>query len=331
MAALSLLLLRSRIRASDISVEPIRLRAFKRETRSAVLRVGSLGSNFARVSSVSILTPYGLTCEVGKLERGAGELAFTPKYAGLFDGIKSLVTVTDALGLFSDTREEELSLVVEALPRSLLLPDSSMLLSQMVQGEVPTGGRGSGQEMYSIESYAPGSDARDIMWKRIARSGDELMLVRAREASARAVVGMLLTLKSKSADEEVRRVDLASEAIAQLGKKLVSLGVTVELVNSSEGGLSFARASSVTELASALINIWSPSAEGGDAAGAAGRVDLLVLGAEQLEDESIGRLLVEKPSLLIWDATGRPGSGGKTFVFSGSEDLTPLLEVLLEA
>ena len=190
MACISLVLLRSRIASSEISVEPLRLKAFKRETRSAVLRVGSLGSSFARVSSVTILNPFGLDCEVGKLERGAAELAFTPRYAGVFRGIRAVVSVTDALGLFTETQEVELGVTVEALPRSLLLADMPMLLSSMVQGDVPTGGRGSGQEMYAIESYSPGSDARDMMWKRVARSGDETMLVRVREASAKAAVGI---------------------------------------------------------------------------------------------------------------------------------------------
>jgi uncharacterized protein (DUF58 family) len=330
MAAISLLLLRSRIGASGISVEPLRLRAFKRETRSAVLRVGSLGSSFARVSSVSISNPFGLGCEVGKLERGAAELAFTPYYAGSFTGIKAAVRVMDALGLFGETREVDLGLVVEALPRSLLMADTPMLLSLAVQGEVPTGGRGSGQEMYSIESYAPGSDARDVMWKRMARSGDETMLVRVREASAKAAIGMLLRLGSRTAEEQVRRVDLASEAIAQLGKKLVSMGVTVELACSRKGGLSSAEASNVTELAAAIIGVWSAKPESTDVDEAMARADLLVLDSEELEDESAARFLGQKPLLLLWDAAGRPSSGGKTFVFTGSEDLTPLAEVLLE-
>jgi uncharacterized protein (DUF58 family) len=330
MAAISLLLLRSRIGNSEISVEPLRLRVFKRETMSAVLRVGSLGSRFARVSSVAIQNPFGLSCEVGKLERGSAELAFTPDYAGLFRGIKAVLSVTDSLGLFEEMQRAELGLVVEALPRSLLLPDTSMLLSQMVQGEIPTGGRGSGQEMYSIESYSPGSDARDMMWKRIARSTDERMLVRTREASAKAVVGMLLKVGAGSPEEQVLRVDLASEGIAQLGKKLVSLGVKVELACSRQDGVSAASASNAAELASAIIGVWSKEAVGGDADGAASRADLLVLGSGELEERSFARFLGEKPLLLIWDTPGRPGSGGKTFVFTGVEDLTPLAEVLLE-
>jgi uncharacterized protein (DUF58 family) len=330
MAGISLLLLASRIRSSGVSVEPLHLKAFKRETRSAVLRVGSLGSSFARVSSVTILNPFGLDCEVGKLERGAAELAFTPRYAGVFRGIRAVVSVTDSLGLFAETQEVELEMTVEALPRSLLLADVPMLLSSMVQGDVPTGGRGSGQEMYAIESYSPGSDARDMMWKRVARSGDETMLVRVREASAKAAVGILLRLGAESPEERVRRVDLASEAIAQLGKKLVSLGVTVELACSREKGLTAADATDITSLAAAIIRVWSAQPEDADLDVATARADLLVLDSEQLADESARRFLGQKPLLLISETPGTQGSGGKTFVFSGAEDLMPLAEALLE-
>jgi uncharacterized protein (DUF58 family) len=206
-----------------------------------------------------------------------------------------------------------------------------MLISQMVQGEVPTGGRGSGQELYSIEPYEAGSDAKDMMWKRIARSGGDPMQVRVREASAKAVVSILLTLRSETAEERVRRVDLASEAIAQLGKKLVSLGVTVELARPSHGETSWAGASNVTELAQAIVGIWSVSAEDAATDRAMARADLIVLGPEELENGSMSRFVEQKPALMIWDGPGRPGSGGRTFVFTGSEDLTQLVEVLLEA
>jgi uncharacterized protein (DUF58 family) len=330
MGAISLLLLSSKVRNSDITVEPLHLRMFKHETRSAVLRVGSLGSDFARVSSVSLATPFGLDAEVGKLERGAAELTFRPNFAGLFRGIKVVVTVTDSLGLFAQTQEVELPLVIESLPISLLQPDAPMLIAQMVQGEVPTGGRGFGQEMYSIEPYEAGSDAKDMMWKRIARSGGDTMQVRVREASARAVIGVLLMLRSKNDEEHVRRVDLASEAIAQLGKKLVSLGVTVEVAGTGHGETAPAGASNATELAQAIVGSWSAKAEDVATDRAVARADLIVLGPEELEDGSVTRLLGQKAALVIWDGKGRPGSGGRTFVFTGDEDLTQLVEVLLE-
>jgi len=329
MAAISLLLLRSRIQRSEITVEPLRLRVFKREARSAVLRVGSLGSDYARVSSASLSTSFGLDGEVGKLERGAAELTFRPAYAGLFRGIKVMVTVTDALGLFAQTQEVELPIVVESLPTALLLPDTPMLVSQMVQGEVPTGGRGSGQELYSIEPYEAGSDAKDVMWKRMARSGGDTMQVRVREASAKASVSMLLALGSKTEEERVKRVDLASEAVAQLGKKLVSLGVAIELT--SPGRIATAPgASNVAELASAIAGVWSSTEEIGPSEGDMVQADLLVLGADELEDERMGRYLGRKPSLVVWDGPGRPGTSGRVFVFTGTEDLTQLVEVLLE-
>jgi uncharacterized protein (DUF58 family) len=330
MAGISLTLLRRSIRASRVTVGPQRLRAFKRQKASAVLRVDSLGSDFARISSISVESPFGLDCEVGRLERGAAELVFTPNFAGSFQDIKVVITIADALGLFAQRQEHELGMVVESLPISLLLNDARMFISPMVQGEYPTGGRGSGQELYGVEAYSSGSDAKDLMWKRAARSGGESMQVRIREASAKAAVTMLLLLNSTSFEDQVRRVDLASEALAQLGKNLVSLGVRVELVRPNSGGSTHVGATNVNQLAAAIVSAGSMMSQGTDAKAGTGGADLLVIGPEQLDDERIRKAMERTPSLVIWDAGKRAGSGGMMFAFTGDEDLTLLAEMLLE-
>jgi uncharacterized protein (DUF58 family) len=330
MAGVSLLLLRYGLRESGVTVEPARMRMFKRQMRSVVLRLSTLGSGFARISSVKMIGPFGLEGEVGKLDRGVAELSIRAAYAGVFRGTRIAVTMTDALGLFTHTEESDPGMVVESLPRSLLLPDSPMPVSPIVQGEVSTGGRGAGQELYSIEPYQPGSDAKDVMWKRVARSGDDNLQVRVREASAKASVRILLMLGGMGEEDRVRYMDLASEAMAQLGKKLTSLGVMVEMAWSRDDQVTVSAASNPVELASAVTDLWSPKTFAGDVDLALLRTDLLVTDPKMLDDDRIKNFVKRRPVLLLWSGRPRQASGGSLFSFSGEDDLTQLAEVLLE-
>ncbi len=330
MGGLSLVLLRTGWNPSEVSVDRRRLRMLKRQQGSVVLRLGSLGSQFARVSSVSLANPFGLDGQAGKLDRGATELTFVPAYAGLFQGIRATVMVTDALGLFKRSEVVDLDLVVESLPVSLLLPDVVLPVSPIVQGEASTGGRGAGQELYSIEPYLPGSDAKDVMWKRLARSNDDSIQVRVREASAKAVVSMLTTFGSADPKDRVKYTDLAAEATTQLGKKLVSLGVTVELSYRRGNDVSSVRASTSAELATAMIKLWT-----GDSRrpyeSALSDADLLVVDQIAFDDERSAGLLGRGPVLLVRKESAGRNSWGNIFTFTGHEDLTALAEALLEA
>lgn len=200
-----------------------------------------------------------------------------------------------------------------------------------MQGEVSTGGRGAGQELYSVEPYAPGSDAKDVMWKRLARSHDESMQVRVREASAKATVSLLMTFGTSDLEERVRYADLAAEAAAQLGKKLVSFGVTVELGCRTGGEVSSVRGTSPAELAAAIVDMWSRKSLRPYDDAALARTDLLVLDQDALKEERIAGLVRSKPVLLVRTQRTGQASWGRLFTFTGNEDLTPLTEVLLEA
>lgn len=330
MAGISLVLLRRGLRAVSVSVEPVHLSIFKGQTASSVLTARSPRPSLARVSSVVLHEPYGLRGELGRFDRGASELALTPRYAGSFDGLRVSVILTDVLGLYTHSMEFGLELTVDSLPKSLLLPESPMPVSAIVQGEVSTGGRGWGQELYSVEPYSAGSDAKDVMWKRMARSEDEKMQVRVREASARANVTILWVTGELNDEEQVARTDQAAEAMAQLGKRFVSLGVTVDLVHSHRGGVSYARASNLAELVTGVMHLWKNEDARAGLESLLLSADLLVIGQEVLTDGRVETMLGERPILVLREVAGQPWSGGTIFSFSGEEDLSQLVEVLLE-
>ncbi len=330
MAGVSLLLLRYSYGTVRASVEPSRLRMFKHRTQSVVLRVGAQRSGFARVSSVTVLGPSGLGVEVGKLERGAMELSFSPEYAGSFTDFRAVLAVADPMALFAQTREVRLDLVVEVLPLSLLLEDRSLVVSPMTYGEVPTGTRGAGQEHYDVEPYAPGLDAHDLMWKRIARFGEDELQVKVREASTKGDVGIVVALKADKSERRVVRTDLASEAIAQIGRRLTSFGVRVELVYSRQGRARGRVISNLVELADSIVDSWSGDASGDDLHAVIARADLAILGSQEYEDALKVSSAGSRLTLVIWDRAGRPDSGGRFYAFTGDDDLAPIAEAILE-
>jgi hypothetical protein len=330
MAGVSLLLLRYSYATTNASVEPSRLRMFKQRTRSVVLRVGAQRSGFAQVSSVTVLSPPGLTVEAGKLERGAMELSFSPEYAGSFSGFRAVIGVADPMALFAQTREVQLDLVVDVLPLSLLLEDRPLIVAPMTYGEVPSGTRGAGQEHYDVEPYAPGLDAHDLMWKRIARFGEDELQVRVREASTKGDVGIVVAMRGDKSERKVVRTDLASEAIAQIGKRLISFGVRVELVYSRQGRARGRMVSNVVELADWIVESWSGDASGDGLHAALARADLAILGPQEYEDGVEATPAGSRLTLVIWDRSGRPDPGGRFFVFTGADDLAPLAEAILE-
>jgi uncharacterized protein (DUF58 family) len=342
MAGVSLLLLRRSQRAWRAEVEPTRLRMFKRTTRSALLRVSATGPRYARVYSVSVTGPFGVKIGQGELDEGKGgattmELSFTPSYAGPFAGFRALLGVADPLMLFTQTCEVRLDLAVEALPTSLLLQERQIAVSPVTSGEVPTGTRGYGQEHYDIEPYVPGSDANDLVWKRVARHGEDELLVRVREGSMRGDVSMVVALRANTSERRVVRGDLASEAIAQVGKRLTSLGVRVEVAYARQGGLVVRSASNLVELSEAIVESWRGDAVGEELRRALSQADLGVYGPDEYEEHQRSASQ-EGPrlTLVVWDRSGHPDPGGRYYAYAGDvdggddDDLTPLAEAMAE-
>jgi len=322
-AALSLIAISLRLRSFTLTADPKYRRVFKRDTTSVVLRLTSAGSAYARVASLTLLAPYGMTGEVGTLRTGSAELSLQPRYSGVFDHILVTVQVTDALGIFEQKQVVTLDLVVDSLPLALLAPAISPALLPLVQGESPTGARGFGQELYSVEPYEPGSDSKDVMWKRVARSETEALLVKAKEASVRSRVVIAVRLGADSPELRVVRRDLVTEALASIGREFIALGVVMTVVCSYGKITSSSSAASLAELADATMRIWAEEVYDARIEEVANGADVVMVGPEALA----GPLPFDRPVLLIDERGEAPR--GRAYVFTGAEDLTPLVEEVL--
>ena len=258
MAAASLALFWYRFRRAGVSTEVRRLRVFKREPGAFPIRVRPGSSRWVRLVSVGLEDRPGLGCEVRRLSgEGDPEMVLTPSLAGRSERLVARVQGTDPLGLFTMVRTTELGLVLESLPLALRTPARPLQVSPLSFGENPAGRAGAGQELYAVGEFQPGLDPRDIMWKCAAEMTEDAVIpLRVREVNVRKVVSIGVLVRSGSEDERARRGDLVSEAIAQVGVRVIRIGTALEVAGSPPSGARRATASSMAELADVTSSAW---------------------------------------------------------------------------
>ena len=319
-AAFALVLLLASPRLSALSVSPSKIRAFKGEAKNASLALRAQDSRWMHLGLLSLHVPYGLAGDVRRLDPSSAELTLTPEYAGRFEGLSMVVNTTDALGLFLRKQEVQLGLVVESLPRALSAEARPITVLPLLAGDIPAGRSGGGQELYAVEEYQPNLDARDILWKRAARSADASIPVRVREANIKKFVSIGVAVGSDSEEELAKRTDLASEAIAQIGKILLLAGVEPDVSILNGGRLLRVRASTLSDLADATVGA-GVVADGGDLPSLVSGSDLIIVGPKELGLRG-GGLDGSKPTVLVSERPDHAKALRTAFMFTGREDLT---------
>jgi uncharacterized protein (DUF58 family) len=157
-------------------------------------------------------------------------LRFLGKYAGRTEGIKLRITLTDPLNL--ENRLDEVvhrTFVLDTLPVSLL--GSTVPKQQRVYGfgEQPTGYSGAGQELYGLEEYNAGTDIKNIIWRRVAKSPNESLIASVREASVRDVVNVGVVQFAERGEGEVAWIDQLCEALGKVGREVIAMGPSVTI------------------------------------------------------------------------------------------------------
>ena len=328
-AAFSLVFLLVSSWMTEVSVEPSKVRTFKHENRPALLRFRAQGSRWAKLDSVALQTPFGLAGEVKQLAESSAELTLNPEYSGRFEGFRVRTNATDVLGLFLHQEEADLDLVVESLPRALLSEVRPVAVFPLIVGEFPAGRRGGGQEIYSIEEYRPSLDTRDILWKRVARATDGKIPVRVRESNIRKSFSIGVAVGWDSDDQRAKRMDLVSEAVAQIGVQLVLVHTDVEIRLLFEDNLFVARASTLPELADATVGVWTRAGEG-NLMTLVRDSDMLIVGPKELAGDHGHLLSGTKPSVLVSEEPIPSKALRGAFVFTGKEDLSPVAAQVLQ-
>ncbi len=234
-------------------------------------------------------------------------------------------------GLFARETVVQLDeFVLESLPSSLRAPARQILISPISLGDIPAGRRGGGQEMHAVEEYHPGLDAKDLIWRRVAQSPTEELVSRSRESSIRRSVSLGITLAWKSEESRAVLLDLAAEALAQVSKSLLDLGIAVRISFVSHGRITSIESSSLAELAESILTMTAAD-NGGIAPEAISTSDVVLAEKENFFEERKSTWLSRTGPVLLISLTPTSRVGrDMLFVFTGREDLTDLVESVIE-
>jgi hypothetical protein len=326
----------------SVRMESGHVRTFKGEEYETTLTVESKGTDWIGSVPTTFKIETGQLTKVEPLGDGRMRLRFLGKYAGRSEGVKVGISLTDPLKLLRKLDQVVYSdFVLDTLPLSIITPVAPRRLTVFGFGEQPTGYPGPGQELYGLDEYYTAMDTKDIIWKRVAKSADETLVARVREASVRDVVKVGIVRFAERGEETAAWVDMLCEALGQAGKEVFEMGASLTLhYNSPRGkaeseeerllGMTHARASDVNELAEAVMacSVAAPSRE---VDAVVSNSDFIVTGLRELEDEKMAMTIAEKPLLLIYeDAKPSPAFTERSVIWTGSENLFPLIRKMLE-
>ncbi len=335
MAVISIGVLALAERGITITIEEDHLRIFKGEESSVSLGFESRGSAWIGFRMTS--------CYLGDIQASqsrpmAGDkilMSFAGKYAARSRGLRIQSTMSDTLGLLQ--MEDEVvddGLVLDVLPRSLLTLVVSKTASTFGLGERPAGYPGQGQELYALDYYHSSTDAKDIIWKRVAKSSSETLVERIREANVKESVKLgIVQLAERKGEDRQKWIDMLCEGLSSVGKEVLKMGTRLTVIYRSGDSLVAKRVSSLEELAEVVMS-YSMAPPSIEVADIVRRSDLVVTGFRELETEGMAAALSAKPVLLISEGATVSAPpvrlGKRSVVYSGRENFLPLLRRVLE-
>jgi len=331
-ALLSLIILMvAGAREAAVTVVPNRLRGFKGERLTAEVRVWVKNQRWTRIHISSLRLPEGLRGSVAEGPGGAMQLSITPLYAGRYSGLDVGLEVRDLLDLFSRTLGPvNIGISIEALPHSLQKPPALTRPSALALGERPSGAPGSGQELYGVEEYRQAGEAKHILWRRVAAQPDLRLIVKVRESNIRRAVRLGVIEALDRGPARAGWMDMVCEALGEVGKGLIGMGCRVEVVCQSRDRVAVIPASSLDELADAIMEMWSAQSPGRGWVEVVGQADVVVTGMRDIEEPVLATAILHKPAVLIQEPANPPMVGGQALVYSGSEDVGWLVRRVVE-
>jgi len=319
----------------SLSMESGHVRTFKGEEYETTLTMASKGSHWMGSTPTEFSIDTGLLVEYELLDKGRVRLKFLGKYAGRSTGIKVRLSLTDPLRLFSSKDQVVYTdFMLDTLPRSLLAPAAPRKLTVYGFGEESTGFPGPGQELYGLDEYHAG-DAKDIVWKRVAKSPEERLITRTKERNVRETMIVGVVKSAERGDDRLAWTDAMCEALGFIGKQAFEMGATFDVVYSAGGGregraLERAVASNVFDLAEAIMASSSapPSRAVEDVVATS---DFVITGLKELEDRAIAAVVSQRPMFLIYEEAAPPSTfDDRSVIYSGQENVAVLIRKLLE-
>lgn len=314
--------------ALSLTVDRTRARSFRGGNVSAILNAGArAGRTFVKMEVVSV--PKGLEAML----EGEGPrrvLNASSRFAGVYRGLVVRAGVGDPMGLFVRNRTHELELTMEFLPTFLLSKNEPMVVAAAMLGDLPAGRSGTGQEFYSAEVYNSSSNSKDIMWKREAKFPSDRLYVRVGEANIPETLTVCLIERNDMSERKTPVwMDLVSEAIARMGMQVVAAGTTFRLVHDLGGDARVVEAKDVAALANAIVWLWREDAGGAKTTEGPIDADIIVAGQVETQDPKVLGMVLDKPSVILAWGKRNPVGGTNVAFFTGREDFSGLVAMVL--
>ncbi len=330
MTLISLAILIAGSRRANVSIEASHLRVFKFDRLELPLRMKSRSARWLQVRILRAQTMDGL--DIGETEEPElMRLSLTPKLAGRFRGIGLTLEFGDPLRLFSRVTEQSYdSPVIDVLPISLRVPAPRISPRMLSTGEVPAGSPGQGQELYSVDALRGTAETRDILWKRVARSPSQDFFVKVRESNLPETIRVSLVQTVDRGQDRFSWIDLTCEGLGKVGNHLLEMGATLRISFSSGGRVSTEEVVAPDELAAAMMNFTVSQPEAANARQLVLDSDLVIMGIKELENPEVAKLAARKPSLLILEDAHPTFLGVRSLIFSGKENVVPLILRVVE-
>lgn len=316
-------------RLLEVRFTPESVRVFKGEAAETDVRLQAETGVWGIAKLAAIVPPKGVLVTLSPSKGESNSLRLETKFAGRFEGFMAKVELSDTLGLFTRAEvAEKTPLRLDSLPLGLLAHPSVVGLSAIALGEEPSGMRGLGQEFYAAEPYGGVSDAHDILWKRIAKTNEELLVIKVREANVPEVVHVSFLELEERGPDLPRWMDLVSEATSRIGRSLLEAGVGMVLISRRRGAVAVLDAGSLAQLADTTMEMWT--------AGSPERrvleshnPQMVVTGMKELSNKEVASLVAAIPSIVVAEERSEGSLGDRTIIFTGSEDVGRLVQAVL--
>ena len=322
---------------SFVSLRLVPQRVFKVTLKDAPTRVfkgGTLeyplvfaSSREEQTAHVKLLTvPEGIHADLVSDGEHGQILTLTSRFSGAYSGFSLKVGVYDPIGILVRYEERKLDLVAEFLPLSLLAPRSEISVAAAILGDRPGGSRGSGQEFYAAEPYDSAHESKGILWKRLAESQGNNLMVRVGEANIPETLTICFLESQRRPPKQLPPwMDLASEAISVIGLTIIGTRSTVRIIHQEGKEATVDEARDISGLADSLAWIWRDDVHKERTTETATDAGIVITGEAEIQDPSIFALLSRKPSVVLSYSSSRVTRGAGVVFFTGNENISGLV------
>lgn len=312
-------------RAFEVNLKATPTRAFKGGTLKYPLVFRSPRDEQA--AHVKLLTiPEGIHADLVPDGEHGRILTVTSKFSGAYSGFSLKVGVYDPIGIFVRYEERKLDLVAEFLPLSLLAPRSEISVAAAILGDRPGGSRGSGQEFYAAEPYDSAHESKGILWKRLAESQGNDLMVRVGEANIPETLTICFLESQRRPPKQLPAwMDLASEAISIIGLTIIGTRSTMRIIHQAGNVATVDEARDLTGLADALAWIWRDDIRKEMTTETAADAGIVITGEAEIQDPPIFAHLIRKPSVVLSYSSTRVTRGAGVVFFTGNENISGLV------